>query len=355
MASKALLRGVGAGLQRFSQRRREDRRLEKEDAFKERELQIRENESRLRQQQIEIQNIASKAKIAHGNLVKTAMSSGYTDQNAGYGSQPLAEAMTKYLGDGRAYRHKGYNDKGLPEWEIGRYKTDLETGKVTQDSAGKPEWIPYKDIDGRDLTKSFGTADEWVSFINSNMNPDYMFALQAEKRTADQAEQAHKDSLRRMVETKAKELETKQGETAQKAAEQDIKESEARTRKLDKEAQATGGKSSKIQQMGMKEFAKDLRKRFPDSTISMDTAEKIAESVDNPRVREHISNLIARTFDPSDPDRLTRTQVIKDGVAAGYPKEYLDSLFDEAQAILEEDEEAARKPGWGARLMSLFD
>ena len=245
MGRKAILRGVGAGLKQFKQNQRTDARLEKEDAFKERELTIREEESTLRRQGLELTNMQNRAKIAHGNLVKTAMSSGYTDINSGYGSQPMASAMTKYLNDGRAYKHVGYDDNKLPVWEIGVYKTDPQTGKVIQANDGKPDFRPLKDADGNPLTKKFTDEQNWVDFVNGNMNPDSMFALQAEDRTYANTERDHKDELRRASEQAQVDAGTEKGAAAISLTRQQAATSAAQEKKL--LAEAKGGGTTKAQ------------------------------------------------------------------------------------------------------------
>jgi len=194
---KDILRGVGHALSKRGERRREDERIEKEDDLKERELSLRENESKLRVQQMEITNHMNNAKIAHGNLVKTAMSSGYTTAETGYGSEAMASALTKYVKDGRAYQHKGFNKDGIPIWSVGTYKTAAD-GKMEQDpSTGKPI---FEALPGGG-EKSWGSAQDYTNFISSNMNPDYLFAMQLEDRTYAQTrrdvEQKLKDDITR--------------------------------------------------------------------------------------------------------------------------------------------------------------
>jgi hypothetical protein len=367
--SRAILRGVGAGLKQAGVRRREERQRDEEMQLKERELTIREQESKLRQQQLELNNMMTKSKISHGNLVKTAMASGYTRKDAGYGSAAMADAMTKYVADGRAYRHKGYSEEdfevdpltgmpttvktegGLPIWEVGTYKTDPETGKVVSGKDGKPVFIP---LGVEDLT--FKDENSWVDFISSNMNPDYHFALQAEERTYEATRRAQADKLKDTAAMADVVAGTTKGAADIKLTQEKARLAGAQADAAAKEAKQKPG-LSKIEQMGMKEFAKDLRAQFPESTISLETAKKIALTVDNEKVRTGVAEQIAKALDPDDP--LTKTEVIKGFVGEGLPQEYMERLFEKAEMMAEAEDVALGSDSWfkqfGSSIKSFFN
>jgi hypothetical protein len=353
------LRGVAAGLGALSKHRKEERLLEREDerlakadAFKERELTIREEESALRRQQLKMQNMEAKAKMNHGNLVKTAMASGYTSKENGYGSAPMADAMTKYLNDGRAYRHAGYDETTqLPIWEVGTYETDLETGKVVEQADGKGKWKALRDVDGEPLKKTFKDENDWLNFTNSNMKPDYMFALQAEERSYAKTEQDHKDRIRRMKATKAAELETEQGAAALSKTKQTTKTDKAREELLRAQAKAEGdgkGKDSKVKQMEDKEFAARVDKAFPNTVISPAQSKLIAHTIDSDKARKGIAANIDKVLS----GEMTRAELYK-----GYsklPQAYLDRLIERGEIAAESEDVKPGSDKWFSSFVSSF-
>jgi hypothetical protein len=382
MGSNKFLRGVAGGLRGLSKHRaeeKEEERYNKEQAFKERELQVRENESKLRQQQLEISNMMAKAKMNHGNLVKTAMSSGYTEKDKGYGSQAMASAMTKYLSDGRAYRHKGYSDeelnldpttglpttvkqgKGLPVWEIGTYDTDPETGKAIAGPDGKPIFKPLKDGDGNNLTQTWQDENAWLNFVNSNMNPDYMLALQAEEKTYAQTERDHKDRLRRQAAT----AKTPQGKADLEHKRQLTSESKAKEAKLTAEAENVGATKKRSTRMGIggpvertsQESDNDRAefnarvKQYPG--LSMDQSFTISQiKGGNPQISQAFADSIQEAVRSPE----AREQFIKDatGPKVGLPIEFVQDLLDQAEELGAEFAEAKKPAGLLSRTIDVL-
>jgi hypothetical protein len=362
MGSNKFLRGVAGGLSKHRKEEREEERYNKEQAFKERELQVRENESKLRQQQLEISNMMAKAKMNHGNMVKTAMASGYTEKDKGYGSQAMASAMTKYL-----YRHKGYSDeelnldpttglpttvnqgKGLPVWEIGTYDTDPETGKAIAGPDGKPIFKPLKDVDGNNLTKTWQDENAWLNFVNSNMNPDYILALQAEEKSYAQTERDHKDRLRRQAETAAATAKTPQGKADLEHKRQLTSESKAKEAKLTAEAEKVE-RTAQESDNDRAEFNARV-KQYPG--LSMDQSFMISQiKGGNPDISQAFADSIQEAVRSPE----AREQFIKEatGPKVGLPINFVRDLLAQAEELGAEFAEARKPAGLLSRTIDVL-
>jgi hypothetical protein len=342
---RAILRGVGAGLRGIAGARREQRaedkeeaRQAKEDALKERELSMREKESRIRVQNLELQQLEQKTKIAHGQLMKTAMASDYTNPDTGYGSVAMADALTKYVGNGIAYRpnpDKTAENKGLPVWDIGTYKTDPETGKQVAGPDGKPVFLPLSKHEKLN-TLAFKSEEQYARFIHSNLDPSYLMAMTNANVTYESTRQKQK-ALDESI----------SGKLEQRKGEQEIKESEAREAKL--RAEATGKKKTPAQaevatrrgiggdiERTQKEADSDktfhtlIAKKY--QGIGPDEAFKITQIKSDPKIRKIFHESIAAVLDGTEPE----ADLYRDAREVGVPVEFIRDLLAEAQELQEE-------------------
>jgi hypothetical protein len=345
-----IARGVGAGLSTYGQleQARQDKQAAREEraedsARKDKELALREKEVGVRVKAQEFQNNLAQAKQNHAQY--TSMVTG-----SNYDPEIVAKAASLYIKNGMTYTYNPVEtaaNNGIPVFDMATVDTD-EKGEIIPGDDGKPKLIqapgPFKQL-------KFKSWDDYVNRFTKEMNADYAIAMQMagidEHKARTQMDIAHQALL--------KAEETEGGQAKIKLTQAKTREAEANAARLEREAEGKG--QSKIQQMGLKEFAKDLRGRFVDSTISMKTAKLIADRVDNEDTPPKIATLISKALDPKDP--VTRVQVLRDGVKKGYPKEYLESLFRDAEALAEEEGAALGSDGWfkqfGSALKNYFD
>jgi hypothetical protein len=353
MGNKKILRGVSSMLSGNSRRRRENKAIAKADALAERELSIREKESALRQQNMEYKNIESKVKIAHGQLVRTSMASGYTDESMGYGSEPMAAAITKYVKDGKAYRHKGYvteegPNKGVPIWEVGTYKTG-DDGKMLQDpSTGNPIFEALAEGEGKsDLT--WKNIQGYTSFIQSQMNPAYLTAMQVEDRTYAQTRELVKVKLAEDIERERQLRETPTGQQSKRLTEAKINQAQSIANKNNADATGVSGDSKKIEQLKIKEMINHFSKVFPNTAIDEDMALKISKVRSDKDTREKVANALTQLDDPES--GYTDADFIRGGMKEGLPKVFLEKLIEESRDLRELDKDSGiGTDGWWGKM-----
>jgi hypothetical protein len=343
---------LGSGLRRQRQEEEEQKRYETEQEMKERELKLREDEAAQRKEKLRLENLITKSQIAHGNLKKTAMASGYASKETGYGAPAMAEALTKYLPDGLAYQFDGYaEDTGLPKLTLGTYATDDATGKVKADpGTGKPKFIPLYGEDTKRSQKVFKSEQEWVNFIDSNLNPDWLVAVHADDRSYEKTRSRVKDQI-------ADEVAKAEAVAGTKKGKSDIDKTKAQTRKLDAETaalerEAKNPQSSKIQQMSAKELAADLRDSYPGEPITPELANQMARVRTDPKVRKAFSEAIAKALDPES--GYSQAQFIKDGIDVGMPKAFMEMLYQQGVEMSELDREALGSDGWFKKVFDGF-
>lgn len=351
MGKKAINRviaGIGKGVLAAQENYRQDKEKEAQNAFKDRELTLREEEAAIRQQNLQLEQMQTKTKMNHAQLVRTAMSSGYTNKNMGYGSQAMAGAMTQYVGDGRAYRHKEYDENGMPVWEVGTYETDATTGKPIADpSTGKPKFLSLKDEDGNSRQITFKDAQEYTGFINSNMKPDYLFGLQAAERTYDMTRRENKAKLDELRKEKEMLAETPQGKDTSALKKAQTRQASAAADKAEAQAAATkAGKMSDAEVKAMGQLADDLRQHYPGSAIDPTTAKRMAAITSDPKVRARVAADISTALN-SENQAMALEDFIKAGTSQGFPRAFMEKIVEEALTGYEAAEEASvGSDGW---------